>query len=291
MSGRVKTQLIIEGKNNTKKAFDEVNGQINGIDKALNRAGKSLVAAFSVSVLTSAIRSVANAADNYNLMNARLKLATESQEEFNTAQAELRRIADSTQTPLASLVTLYGRISRPLKEAGRSQEDILKVTEAVATSFRISGASAAEAENGVVQFAQALGSGALRGDEFNSVAEQAPRLMQALADALRVPVGALKEMASQGKLTAAVVTDALTGQLDVLRREAESLPQTVGGAMTALTDDWNEAIGQADVQPLIDAINELGETITDPQTRDSLVLLASALTMVAGAAIEAGPAP
>lgn len=285
---RVKTQLIIEGKNNSKKAFDEVNGQINLIDKSLSRAGKSLAAAFSVSVLTSAIRGIANAADSYNLMNARLKLATDSQQEFNTAQGELRRIADATQTPLASLVTLYGRISRPLKEAGRSQADILKVTEAVATSFRISGASAQEAENGVIQFAQALGSGALRGDEFNSVAEQAPRLMQALADSLGVPIGALKEMASQGLLTASVVTDALTGQLDVLRREAESLPQTVGGAMTALADDWNEAIGQADVQPLIDAINELGKTISDPQTRDSLVLLASALTMVAGAAIKAG---
>lgn len=285
---RAITQLIIEGKNNSKKAFDEVNGQINLIDKSLSRAGKSLAAAFSVSVLTSAIRGIANAADSYNLMNARLKLATDSQQEFNTAQVELRRIADATQTPLASLVTLYGRISRPLKEAGRSQADILKVTEAVATSFRISGASAQEAENGVIQFAQALGSGALRGDEFNSVAEQAPRLMQALAAALGVPIGALKEMASQGLLTASVVTDALTGQLEVLRKEAASLPQTVGGAMTALADDWNEAIGQADVQPLIDAINELGKTITDPQTRDSLVLLASALTMVAGAAIEAG---
>ena len=185
---------------------------------------------------------------------------------------------------------MYGRISRPLKEAGRSQAEILKVTEAVATAFRVSGASAQEAENGVIQFAQALGAGALRGDEFNSVAEQAPRLMQALADSLGVPIGALKEMATQGLLTADVVTDALTGQLEVLRKEAESLPETVGGAMTALADKWNEAIGQADVQPLIDAINQLGETVSDPGTRDSLILLAGALTQLASAAIEAGAA-
>src|SRR5690606_29027918 len=111
-----------------------------------------------------------------------------------------------------------------------------------------------------IQFAQALGSGALRGDEFNSVAEQAPRLMQALADSIGVPVGALKEMAAQGLLTASVVTDALVSQLDTLRAEAATLPETVGGAMTALADDWNKAIGQADVQPLIDAINNLGKT-------------------------------
>jgi len=227
----VKTQLVIDGKNNSKKAFDEVNSQLNSMNKQLATAGKALIGVFSVSALTGAVRGIANAADSYNLMNARLKLATESQQEFNTAQTELRRIATATQTPLESLATLYQRISRPLKEAGRSQKDILAVTEAVSTSFRVSGASAQEAENGVIQFAQALGAGALRGDEFNSVAEQAPRLMQALADSLNVPIGSLKEMAAQGLLTADVVTSALVDQLDVLRAEAESLPETVGGAI------------------------------------------------------------
>jgi tape measure domain-containing protein len=288
MASKVKTQLVIEGKNNSQKAFDEVNKSLGTMNGQLEKAGKALLAAFSVSALTSAVRGIAAATDSYNLMNARLKLATDSQEEFNKAQTELRKIATATQTPLASLATLYGRISRPLKEAGRSQEDILKVTEAVATAFRVSGSSAQEAENGVIQFAQALGAGALRGDEFNSVAEQAPRLMRALADSLNVPIGALKEMAKQGLLTADVVTDALTSQLEVLRKEAESLPQTVGGAMTALSDTFNEAIGQADVQPLIDAINTLGDTISDPNTRDSLVLLAGALVQVAEAAIKAG---
>lgn len=237
-------------------------------------------------IAVNTIKSIAQTADAYSLMNARLKLATDSQQEFNVAQSELRRIATETQTPVASLVTLYGRISRPLKEAGRSQADILKLTEAVATSFRVSGATATEAENGVIQFAQALGAGALRGEEFNSVAEQAPRLMQALATSLGVPIGALKEMATQGLLTADVVTDAMVGQLDVLRREAEALPETVGGAMTALSDRWNEAVGQADVQPLIDAINGLGDTLSDPVVIDNLVKLASALATLAGTAVD-----
>ena len=283
---QAKTSVIIDGKNNTKQAFDEVNNQIESMNKKLSAAGKALKGVFTVSAIAGAIRGIANAADSYNLMNARLKLATESQEEFNTAQSELRRIAQATQSPLESLATLYQRVSRPLKEAGRSQEEILQVTEAVATSFRVSGASAQEAENGVIQFAQALGSGALRGDEFNSVAEQAPRLMQALADSLGVPVGALKDMAAQGELTADVVTDALVGQLDTLRREAESLPQTVGGAMTELTDSWDKAIGQANVQPLVDAIKSLSETLSDPVVVDNLVKLASALATLAGTAVE-----
>ncbi len=283
---KVKTQLVIDGKNDTRKMFSEINGDIASLNKQLGTAGKALVGVFSVSALTGAVRGIASAADNYNLMNARLKLATSSQEEFNTAQTELRRIAIATQAPLESLATLYQRISRPLKEAGRSQKDILAVTEAVATSFRVSGASAQEAENGVIQFAQALGAGALRGDEFNSVAEQAPRLMQALADSLNVPIGSLKEMAAQGLLTADVVASALVDQLDVLRAEAESLPETVGGAMTATSDRWNKAVGQANVQPLIDAINSLGDTLSDPVVVDNLVKLASALATLAGTAVE-----
>jgi tape measure domain-containing protein len=232
-----------------------------------------------------ALKGIAAQADAYNLMNARLKLATSSQEEFTTAQTELGRIAQATQSPVASLVTLYGRISRPLKEAGRSQADILKVTEAVATSFRVSGATAEESKNGVIQFAQALGAGALRGDEFNSVAEQAPRLMQALAASIGVPVGALKEMATQGLLTADVVSDALVSQLEVLRKEADTLPETVGGAMTALADQWNKAIGQADVQPLIDAINELSKVTQDPGTTEGLISISGAITRIAAGAI------
>ncbi|MCC3681112.1 tape measure protein, partial [Staphylococcus epidermidis] len=222
------------------------------------------------------------------MMEARLKLATGSQDEFNRAQQELTRIAGATATPMESLVTLYGRISRPLKEAGRSQEDILKVTEAVATAFRVSGASAAEAENGVVQFAQALGSGALRGDEFNSVAEQAPRLMQALADGIGVPVGALKELASQGKLTADVVTNALVGQLPKLQRELAAFGDTVGSEVVQIQDVLNKGIGQADTGPLIDALQELKKTLQDPEVMAGLTNLAAGLIRVAEAGAQAG---
>ena len=286
MSRKVSTQLVIEGKNNSGKAFAEVKQELDSLDRKLGAAGKAVAGLLSVQTFASAVRSIGETADAYNLMNARLKLATGSQEAFNVAQAGLADIAKRTESPMASLVTLYGRISRPLQEAGRSQKEALKVTEAVATAFRVSGASAQEAENGVIQFAQALGAGALRGDEFNSVAEQAPRLMQALADGIGVPVGALKEMAAQGLLTTEVVTDALTSQLDVLRAEAKGLPKALGGAMTDLADRWNQAIGQADMTPLIEAIKQLGTTLSDPVVVDNLVRLTSALTSLAAGAVS-----
>jgi len=294
-SGNLTTRELAIAQQAYTRRIRETTNAMNGLaaEQQRLRGGGSflpgLVSGVGAAYATgAAIKGIAAQADAYSLMNARLKLATSSQEEFSTAQAELARIAQSTQSPISSLVTLYGRISRPLKEAGRSQADILKVTEAVATSFRVSGATAEESQNGVIQFAQALGAGALRGEEFNSVAEQAPRLMQALAASIGVPVGALKEMATQGLLTADVVSDALVSQLDVLRREAETLPETVGGAMTALADKWQKAIGQTNVQPLIDSINKLGETISDPVVVENLVTLASALATLAGTAVEGG---
>ncbi|MBN7822694.1 tape measure protein, partial [Bowmanella yangjiangensis] len=280
MTERVReTQRALREMNAEQRRSSAIGGLAGGIGGAIGAIGAGYAAVSTISY-------VSRTADAYNLMNARLRLATASQEEFNRAQTELGRIAQQTDAPVQSLVTLYQRISRPLRDAGRSQEDILRLTEAVSTSFRVSGATAQEAENGVIQFAQALGAGALRGEEFNSVAEQAPRLMQALADGIGVPVGALKEMAAQGQLTAQVVTDALTGQLDTLRKEAETLPDTVGGAMTGLVDRWNAAIGQADLSSLIQAIDDLADTVTDPQVVEGLSQIASAMATLAGLTVK-----
>lgn len=289
-NGRVTTQLVIQGRNESAQAFDEVQGDLKRLNSTLETTGKRLAGALSFSLLAGAVKAVAQTADAYQLMNARLKLATSSQQEFNTAQTELQRIALATGSPVSSLVDLYGRISRPLKEAGKSQRDILGVTEAVAIAFRVSGASAVEAEQGVVQFAQALGSGALRGDEFNSVAEQAPRLMQALADGIGQPVSALKDLASQGKLTADVVTNALIGQLPKLKDELNGFGDTVGKEITAIGDTLERGFGAANTGPLIEALKELREALADPKMQENLTRLATGLARAAQGATKAGSA-
>ncbi|MCY1211420.1 tape measure domain protein [compost metagenome] len=271
MAGKVTTQFVIEGKNNSRKAFKEAGKDVEELGARVSRLADGVKAAFAGGLVAEGIRQFSGAADAVKLMDAQLKLATGSQQEFNRAQEELFNLAQKTQAPLQSLVTLYTRIARPLREAGRSQEEILQVTEAVATAFRVSGVSASEADPAIVQFAQALGAGALRGDEFNSVAEQAPRLMQALADSLGVPVGALKELAGEGKLAADVVADALIQQLPKLRKEAKQIPDTVGGSLTALGNSVTRFAGQADssigfTQGLINRIKLLGsaaDAVTD----------------------------
>lgn len=233
-----------------------------------------------------AVAQLARMSDAYSLMSSRLKLATGSQDAFNEAQGALREIATRAAVPVASLTELFTRINQPMKEAGSTQKQTLGIVEAVALSFKISGASAEEASNSSIQFAQALGAGALRGEEFNSVADTNQRLIRALADGLGVTTGALKNMANNGLLTATVVTKGLSGQLENLRKEAEQMPQTVGGAMTQLGDTLNELSGSADMKPLIDQIKELTNALKDPDTREGLVALASALTSVAALSVK-----
>lgn len=283
---------LAQAKVQLRQRTAELVQETNGWRGALRQVGTEGVVAFAgvagaVVTAKGALAALTANADAYQSMLGRLKQATASQEEFNRAQSELERIAKAAGSPLSALAALYGRISTPLKEAGAGQEQILQVTEAVALAFSVSGASAAEAEAGVTQFAQALGAGALRGDEFNSVAEQAPRLMQALAAGLGVPTTALRKMAEEGKLTAAVVTEALTGQLDVIRAEAAALPGTVEAAMTRLRDAVSKAFGSADTSDLIAAIDELAAKLAEPEVVAGLLEIAEGLLELGRMAVEA----
>ena len=242
----VKTQLVIDGKNNSKKAFDEVNKQLKDMSTQIETAGVALKGLLSASFVMGAARQYANLADQSSQIAASLRLATNSQEEFNKALSEVRRIANQNGSSVTAITELYARLSPALREAGRSQTEIVQVTEAVSKALRISGASAAESEGAITQFAQALGAGALRGDEFNSIAEAAPRLMKALADSLGVPVGALRDMAKAGKLTADVVSDALIKELPKLSQEAEEFGETFGSAAQKLENSALQLVGAFD---------------------------------------------
>jgi tape measure domain-containing protein len=214
-------------------------GRGTGIAENVTLAGAGLSAlAVSAAYL--------KATDTAKKMDAQLKLATNSQAEFNEAQRALFVIAQRNQAPLEGVVSLYGQLAPALAQMGRGQQDTLGVIDAVTKSLRISGATASETASTVLQFSQALGSGVLRGDEFNSIAENSPRLLRALAEGLKVPTGALRALAAEGKLTADVIVDTLLGQLPKLSEEAKSLPDTWGGAFEQLKNQLLVATKQLD---------------------------------------------
>lgn len=184
-------------------------------------------------------------ADTWNQMNGRLKLASTSTDDFATAQRTLMEISQRTGTSLEANSTLYSRIAQSLRAAGYASSDVAKVTETVATSLKLSGASTEEASSVITQLSQALGSGVLRGEEFNAIMENGGRLAKLLADGLGVTVGGLRNMANNGQLTTDKIVPLLTN-VEVLRKEFESLPASVSGSAQKVQNAFLAWVGGAD---------------------------------------------
>lgn len=203
-------------------------------------------AALGGSLVGSLARDIGQTADAYNNLAARIRLATGEGAAFESAFSAVQDIAQRTGTSLEQTGTLFARITQAGKEFGLAQADALALTEAIGQAAAISGATAQSADAALTQLIQGLQSGVLRGEEFNSVLEQAPRLARALADGLGVTTGELRKLAEAGTLTSDVVIRALQGQAQTLRQEFESLPPTVGRALGSLSNAWTVYVGEVD---------------------------------------------
>lgn len=185
-------------------------------------------------------------ADSAKLISGRLKLVTSSSSELADIQEKLFRIAQKTRTSYEATADLYGRVARNADQLGKSQSELLDFTELVSKAIQTSGATAQEASAGLIQLSQALASGQLRGDEFRSVMENLPAVARALAQGLGVPIGALRDMAAAGELTAEKVIDAILKMRESIDRDFASVPRTVGQAMTYLGNELFRAVSEMD---------------------------------------------
>lgn len=265
-----------DGDGNLRASLDKLDNSLIRVDKAGRQAGRGLkqtseaaqlarraISAIGVGVLA---REFVELTDSMKSMRSQLRIVTKDQEGLNQAFEAVRKIANDTRSDLDATVNLYARISRATKSVGVSQEDILTTTKAVNQAFQISGATAQEAAAATIQFAQGLAAGALRGDEFRSVNEQAPRIMTALADALHLTRGELRQMAFQGKLTTEVIINALKTQSGILQSEFDKVEVTISSSLqvlhnefTVFISDMDEAAGASG--DLAAAIKRLSESL------------------------------
>lgn len=222
----------------TQRALAEVTSQINTAKaSALGMAG-AFAGAFATGHLISL-------ADEWSSVNARLKQATQSSDDFQASQRELMAISQRTGTAFADNASLFARSASSMREYGYRSEEVLKVTEAISTGLKLSGASSAEASSVITQFSQALAQGVLRGEEFNSVNESGDRVIRALAAGMGVARKDLKAMADDGKLTADKVVPALISQLGTLRDEYAAMPDTVSSSATKVENAFMAWVGGA----------------------------------------------
>lgn len=222
----------------TQRSLSELNSELATVKSSAAGLAGAWAGAFATHQLI-------EFADTWNQMNGRLKLASTSTEDFATAQRTLMEISQRTGTSLQANSNLYSRIAQSLRAAGYASSDVAKVTETVATSLKLSGASTEEASSVITQLSQALGSGVLRGEEFNAIMENGGRLAKLLADGLGVTVGGLRNMANNGQLTTDKIVPLLTN-VEVLRKEFESLPASVSGSAQKVQNAFLAWVGGAD---------------------------------------------
>lgn len=181
--------------------------------------------------------------EEYSALEARTRLVTKSQEELVAVQKELSGIAQRTGTRFKSVNDLYIRLARSAQKYGFSQEQILKVTENIQKSLVISGdPSSPSASAALVQLGQGLQSGTLRGEELNSVLEQAPTLAEAIAKGMGIPFEKLREMAADGFLTPEKIIRALLKQTEEVDKSFASMGKRAGQALANLADAYEMAV-------------------------------------------------
>lgn len=205
------------------------------------RAAAAATAAFATG-------KIVQIADEWTSVNARLRQASASSDDFASSQRRLMSISQATGTAFTDNANLFSRAAASMREFGYSSDEVLKVTEAVSTGLKLSGASTAESGSVITQFSQALAQGVLRGEEFNAVNESGDRVIRALAAGMGVARKDLKSMADQGKLTIDVVVPAIISQLGNLRGEFAAMPQTVSGSIEKVANSfmaWVGGISQA----------------------------------------------
>lgn len=226
---------IEQSAKKTEKASDSLAKSINNLKRLLAVAG-----------LAGGVSAYLDMAEKMQSMNAQLKFVTNSQYEFNNAQKELFAIAQNTRASFESTTQLYIKSSQALKDYGYAQKDILKFTETINKAMAVGGVGAKEQASALLQLSQALGSGQLQGDEFKTIAESAPIILDTIAEYMGKSRAEVKKLASEGKITADLLFNAFNGSSAKITEKFNQMPLTFGGAMQQLQNATLKFIGDLD---------------------------------------------
>lgn len=257
MSGfKAATQQAIPIVDNLENSLDGTNTQLHETSRAsetvahnvegLRTGFTALTGALAALGIGVTAQEMAQTVDSYKNLIATLKIAVGEYGNLEQALDDVTAVAIRTNSNLEATAKLYSKLLKAGKEYKITQKDALKLTETINMAIQVSGTSAEAAEAALYQLNQAIGSGVLRGEEYASVLEQAPRIIEAIADGLGVTIGKLKEYADNGKLSTDVVTKALLNQSQAITSEFSKFPLTIGKSTENLKTAWMVYLGELD---------------------------------------------
>lgn len=238
---------FVGGVGDGKEKVKELNAELAKTgDKAEEAAGGlgkigTVLAGFAT---LSFAKSLLDTADAMQSINSQVRQVTSSETEYLAVQRQLLEVANNTRASLESTSSLYVSTSRALKDYGYTQQEILQFTEATNNAMTIGGVQAEQQAAALMQLSQALGSGVLQGDEFKSIAEAAPILLDTIAEYMGKSRAEIKKLGSEGELTADVIFKAISGASEKFSEQAAKMPMTIGQALTVFSNNWQSMISK-----------------------------------------------
>lgn len=279
-----KTGSLLVAQKEVDKATGAMEKDLQRVDTAADKASKSLASLSTVARAVGAAlvtRKIIEYANAWQEVNNKLVNSVRSNESLEEVTNRVFKAAQKSMSPLDATAALYSKLERATRDSGLSGRDLASIVETINKSFQVSGASASEMEGGIRQLAQALGSGELRGDEFNSVMENAPRLAEGIAKSMGVSSTALREMAKDGKITKDIIISAVRAMKSEVDKEFSNMAITMSDAFTVATNNATKYFGENSV--IRGGINAFNSTlITLSENLDVVTASAIALGAVMG---------
>lgn len=206
-------------------------------------------------VSVQSIGNALNISDELMMTISRLNMMNDGVQSTQELVNMVYAAAQDARGSFAEMADVVARFGNNAKDAFGSSEEVVAFADLVQKQMTIAGASTQEASNAMLQLSQALGSGTLRGDELNSIFEQAPNLIQSIADYLEVPIGQIREMASEGELSADVVKAAIFASADEINAKFEQMPMTWGQIWQSMQNTALIAF-----QPVLQRLNDIANS-------------------------------
>lgn len=217
----------------------KANASLNG---AFTTAARGLVALVGVQEAWRAIR----AADTMQQLEARVRLATEAQGDFNAVWSQLLDNASGNGARLADTIDLFTGISRAAPEIGATRDEVLQVVNAVQQLAALSGATGTQMSNAMLQFSQAMAGGVLRAEELNSIIENTPAIAEAIANGMGKTVGQLRQAVLAGTVLSRDVFGSLASQAPEIAQKFADLPVSIDRQINSLGNEVGRLISELD---------------------------------------------
>ncbi|MCU9582465.1 tape measure protein [Proteus mirabilis] len=240
-------QQLLTSQRQLEQRLNRMDSSFNRTSQSVNNTERSMLSLSKVAASLAGYLSasmVASYSEAWTELNNKLSNSVRASESLIDVTQRVFDISQATRSSLDATATLYARLERGTREYNTSAEDLAKLTSIINQGFIVSGATAQEAENAIIQLSQGIASGVLRGEEFNSVAEQGSRLMVALADSMGVGIGQLRKMAAEGKLTTDVVVKGLLSQGDAIGKEFAKTTRTISQAFQEAGNNLTKFLGE-----------------------------------------------